>query len=291
MSEKTSAKNKAINFLSEENNGLLAFNADTIADIEPSEKIDSVKFVNTGFGKWEEQKTVLDNPVKKDRDQKASEVNSLEDQIGTYTELASKIDRNIFNTITEITDKKSQIVSIINTAVGAGCSVIPTLNAATINGVAIGIKSDVYDDTGTTSRYPKLENFQEQAFSQSTTQDLSESNLGRGYKTEFIINNEDKFVQNIVEIQPTGHPIFPADLTTQCLDYLSQVQTLASEIGSLRTQLSSSDVSDVNKVKTRKTEKEMFLYGYRRPEKYFSEREGENNSLSSTIQSNQSFFQ
>lgn len=291
MSEKTSAVNKAVNFLNDENNGLLAFNADTIADIEPSEKIESVKFVNTGFGKWEEQKTVADNPVKKDRDQKSSEVNILEDQISTYTELAQKIDRNIFNTITEITNKKAQIISIINTAVGAGCSVIGTATSATINGVAIGIGSDVYDDTGIASRYPRLENFQDKAFSQTTSQDLSNSNLGRGYKTEFKINNQDRFVQNILQIQPAGHPIFPVDLTTQCLDYLSQVQTLASEIGQLRTQLSSSDVSDVNKVKTRKTEKEMFIYGYRRPEKYFSEREGENNSLSGTIQSNQRFSQ
>lgn len=291
MSEKTSAVNKAVNFLIDENIGLLSFNTDTIANIEPSEKIESVKFVNTGFGKWEEQKTVLDNPVKKDRDQKSSEVNILEDQISTYTELAQKIDRNIFNTITEITNKKAQIISIINTAVGAGCSVIPSATSATINGVAIGIGSDVYDDTGIASRYPRLENFQDKAFSQSTSQDLSESNLGRGYKTEFKINNQDRFVQNILQIQPTGHPIFPVNLTTQCLGYLSQVQTLASEIGQLRTQLSSSDVSDVNKVKTRKTEKEMFIYGYRRPEKYFSERESENNSLSGTIQSNQRFSQ
>jgi hypothetical protein len=291
MSEKTSAVNKAVNFLNDENTGLLSFNADTIANIEPSEKVESVKFVNTGFGKWEEQKTVLDNPVKKDRDQKSSEVNILEDQISTYTELAQKIDRNIFNTITEITNKKAQIISIINTAVGAGCSVIGTATSATINGVAIGIGSDVYDDTGIASRYPRLENFQDKAFSQTTSQDLSESNLGRGYKTEFKINNQDRFVQNILQIQPAGHLIFPVDLTTQCLDYLSQVQTLASEIGQLRTQLSSSDVSDVNKVKTRKTEKEMFIYGYRRPEKYFSEREGENNSLSGTIQSNQRFSQ
>ena len=291
MSEKTSAVNKAVNFLNDENTGLLSFNADTIANIEPSEKVESVKFVNTGFGKWEEQKTVLDNPVKKDRDQKSGEVNILEDQISTYTELAQKIDRNIFNTITEITNKKAQIISIINTAVGAGCSVIGTATSATINGVAIGIGSDVYDDTGIASRYPRLENFQDKAFSQTTSQDLSNSNLGRGYKTEFKINNQDRFVENILQIQPTGHPIFPVDLTTQCLDYLSQVQTLASEIGQLRTQLSSSDVSDVNKVKTRKTEKEMFIYGYRRPEKYFSEREGENNSLSGTIQSNQRFSQ
>jgi len=81
MSESISPVNKAVNFLSEENNGLLSFNSDTVPNIEPSEKIESLEYVNTGFGKWEEKKIIVDNPVKKDRDQKAIEVNALEDQI------------------------------------------------------------------------------------------------------------------------------------------------------------------------------------------------------------------
>ena len=290
MSEKSSSANRALNFLSDENNSLLSFNQDIIADIEPSEKIESVSYKNTGFGKWEEEKKVLDNPIKKDRDQKASEVNTLEDQISTYSELSAKVDSSVLSTISQITERKTQIVSIINTAVGAGCSCVPTLTAATINGVAIGIRSDVYNDTAKIKRFNRLENLQSAPFSNTNQENLNAGNVGRGYETNYVINDENDFVQRILEIRPTGHPVFPVDLTTTCTNYYNQVQTLASEIGTLRSQLSSSLVSNANKVKSKKTEKELFLYGYRRPETYFSEREGDNNSLSQTISSTPEFF-
>lgn len=199
----------------------------------------------------------------KDPDSIPSKVNEDRNNlIVSYENLASVYDDEMRTYNEQINQKKSQIISIVNTAIGFGCSHVAG-DAANINGVACGIGSTIRQDVAVTKIYSNMNNYSANSpFSPVSPESLSPSNSGKGFEnsvsnnTGAIVGSNYRFINGLkVTFFPPGTS---SDAT--CISYRDQINTLASEIVTLRGQRDQY-LSQVNDLKKLKTKQELLKWG------------------------------
>ena len=230
---------------------------------------DTIKYQNAvaqDNGEYVLEDVETENPVKSSEVLRTSRITQLQDTIDAYEDSAAILDRKILEANELINYKKSQIVSIVSTAVGAGCSYIYAIPSAniplTINSVSIGYGRTVIYDESKYQIYDNLTNFSAvNPWDPDSTYPLSNSTAGSGYKT-ITSNNTGSSVGLGATLPGT---LLAGGASGTCAGYAASVTSLLSDISQLRTQRDSY-LTDTNLLKNGKLDEEILYWGEKNSE-------------------------
>ena len=283
---------KTINYLTSDNTLLNTYNTDATAGIASYPNTISKKVVTQDEnGRWSEQYVEQECPVKDPLKQKQEERDTIDSRIGSFQQTSAILDTKIMEINGTINFKKSQIVNLVSTAIGAGCSFISTIGsngAQNVGGVAIGVGRTVYNDTATISVYTNLSNYSTtNPFSPSVTSTLTLSNAGTGY-TSLTVDNGGSSVGSYSSIPTTAgqHPGAPSPAA--CAGYGSSVISIAAELTALRTQRDLY-LTNLNTLKKKTKVEELKRWGLKRSDQSIEDQKTSNQSLIDLINSQPEF--
>ena len=284
---------RVINSIGEENLQYRKFFENPTEGIEPVKETEQVEVIQNPQGKWEKRTNTVNYNQTGNTESRQNEHNFYKNQKKDLEEIASVADQSLLNIISDVNTYKQLIISTINTAVSAGCaSTINATNAAP-GGVTIGIGSDVYGDYGGIKRYEGLDDYgSDSPFKSDQEVSLTQSTVGKGYRTLYELNsskatNYGKY-QTITGAAATTAPI--GFNTTTCTDATATIVSIAASISALRAQINDSQINASNDVKTKKTESELFDWGYGSTENQINSQISSNQSVISSINSNVGLF-
>ena len=293
----------ALDSLTKENEKLGKGGTDGSPDITPVRNYERREVVERDDGTWGEIITEEESPVRKDIEQRASELEGFEIDAANYENLAKIGDNKVIQIIDEINAKKAGIITTVNAAVSAGCSVLTGnglwgKNGITVGGVVLSAPNTqtVYNtnypkftkDKGDIFAYDGLNNYMSDApFTGITSSTLIETNVGTGFSTGCIVNTGDEIV-GLYKTITTDISVGGA-----CAGYLATVNALASEINTLRDSLGTDwaagsyvgVVKDTIQVKDKKTGSETMIWSYRNEDEESRQQQEANNSLINNIES------
>ena len=221
-------------------------------------------------GEWNEIIAVDNNPypgVNETADKKLKERDKI---IKDYENAIEPYDRELYEYNQEINDKKSLIISLVNTAISAGCShITPTSGinttvvapgAENIGGVVCGYGSTLYKDRAIVSIYPKLDNYgAENPFDPKDKKNITPSDFGKGFESS-TKDNKGAAIEGY-EYIPTN-PLSHIFNSSTCVGYANQIISTAAEIQSLR-KLRDANVDQINILKEDKNGEEVRRWGTR----------------------------
>lgn len=144
----TGAPKEVLKYLQEDLDSLNTYNTNQIEET-PTETLTYKEISQNTDGTWTQNDNIVENPVKLPLDQKRADILNLENKVASFKESAAILDRKILDLNNQINFKKSQIISLVSSAVGLGCSVGVTTTSSTaliVNSVQIGFGSTVYQD-------------------------------------------------------------------------------------------------------------------------------------------------
>tara|TARA_A100000172_G_C3026124_1_gene104911 strand:- start:6 stop:938 length:933 start_codon:yes stop_codon:yes gene_type:complete len=298
----------ALDSIRKQNVELSKVGSDGSPDINPTATYEQRDVVQNDDGTWNETITEEESPVKKDITQRASELEGFEIDAANYENLAKIGDNKVIQIIDEINAKKAGIITTIQAAVSAGCSVpvgngLWGKNGITVGGVVLSAPNTqtVYNtnypkftkDKGDIFAYNDLNNYSSDSpFTGITSSTLIETNVGTGFSTGCIVNTGDEIVGLYKTI--TGAPEDdPLNIGGVCAVYATRVNTLASEINTLRNSLGTDwaagnyvgVLKDTIQVKDKKTGSETMIWSYRNEDEESRQQQEANNSLINNIES------
>ena len=290
--------------LKKDNEELKKTGTDGTPEIQPVKTYERREVVENDDGSWGETVIEEESPVKKDIEQRDNELKGFETDAANYKNLAKIGDNKVLQILAEINDKKSGIVTTIQAAVSAGCSV-PVGNGlwgpVTVGGVVLGPPNTqtVYNtdypqlskDKGDVYKYDGMDNYQSNnPFIGISSSTLTQNNVGTGFSTGCIVNNA-----GVVGMYKT----ITTDISVggACAVYLARVNSLASEIDTLRDSLGTNwaagsyvgVLKDTIQVKDKKTESETYLWSYKNTDAQLNIQQESNNSLINSIESQSEF--
>ena len=291
--------------LKKDNDELKKIGSDGTPEIQPVRNYEKRDVIENDDGTWGEIITEEESPVKKDIEQRDNELKGFETDAANYKNLAKIGDNKVLQILAEINDKKSGIVTTIQAAVSAGCSV-PVGNGlwgpVTVGGVVLGPANTqtVYNtdypvltnDTSFILTYDNLDNYQADApFTGETSSTLTQNNVGAGFSTGCVVNNGGTVgVYKTITGAPEDDPL---NIGGVCAVYATRVNTLASEINTLRNSLGTDwaagtyvgVIKDTIDVKDMKTGSETMIWSYRNDEEESKKQQQLNNNLIVSIES------
>ena len=293
----------ALDSLTKENEKLGKGGTDGSPDITPVRNYERRNVIQNDDGTWGETITEEESPVRKDVEQRANELEGFEIDAANYENLAKIGDNKVIQILVEINDKKAGIITTVNAAVSAGCSVLTGnglwgKNGITVGGVVLSAPNTqtVYNtnypkftkDKGDIFAYDGLNDYMSDApFAGITSSTLTQNNVGTGFSTGCIVNTGDEIV-GLYKTITTNISVGGA-----CAGYLATVNALASEIDTLRDSLGTDWASgnyvgvlkDTVEVKDKKTDSELFIWAYNNSDEKIQQKQSSNNSLIETIES------
>ena len=293
----------ALDSIKKDNEELKKIGTDGSPDITPVRNYERREVVERDDGTWGEIITEEESPVRKDIEQRASELEGFEIDAANYENLAKIGDNKVIQIIDEINAKKAGIITTVNAAVSAGCSVLTGNGLWGKNGITVGgvVLSAPNTQTVYNTNYPKftkdkgdifvydgLNNYMSDApFTGITSSTLIETNVGTGFSTGCIVNTGDEIV-GLYKTITTYISVGGA-----CAGYLATVNALASEIDTLRDSLGTDwaagsyvgVVKDTIQVKDKKTGSETMIWSYRNEDEESRQQQEANNSLINNIES------
>tara|TARA_B100001250_G_C19759498_1_gene771751 strand:+ start:707 stop:1630 length:924 start_codon:yes stop_codon:yes gene_type:complete len=291
--------------LKKDNEELKKTGTDGTPEIQPVKTYERREVVENDDGSWGETVIEEESPVKKDIEQRDNELKGFETDAANYKNLAKIGDNKVLQILAEINDKKSGIITTIQAAVSAGCSV-PVGNGlwgpVTVGGVVLGPANTqtVYNtdypvltnDTSFILTYDNLDNYQADApFTGETSSTLTQNNVGAGFSTGCVVNNGGTVgVYKTITGAPEDDPL---NIGGVCAVYATRVNTLASEINTLRNSLGTDwaagtyvgVLKDTIDVKDMKTGSETMIWSYRNDEEESKKQQQLNNNLIVSIES------
>ena len=291
--------------LKKDNDELKKIGSDGTPEIQPVRNYEKRDVIENDDGTWGEIITEEESPVKKDIEQRDNELKGFETDAANYKNLAKIGDNKVLQILAEINDKKSGIITTIQAAVSAGCSV-PVGNGlwgpVTVGGVVLGPANTqtVYNtdypvltnDTSFILTYDNLDNYQADApFTGETSSTLTQNNVGAGFSTGCVVNNGGTVgVYKTITGAPEDDPL---NIGGVCAVYATRVNTLASEINTLRNSLGTDwaagtyvgVIKDTIDVKDMKTGSETMIWSYRNDEEESKKQQQLNNNLIASIES------
>lgn len=284
---------RVINSIGEENFNHKKFFENPTEGISPVKETEQIEVVRNEQGKWEKRTSTINYDQTSNSESREIEHNFYKQQKNDLEEMASVADEALLNIISDINTNKQLIISTINTAVSAGCaSTINATNAAP-GGVTIGIGSDVYGDYAGIKKYEGLDDYgSDSPFKSDQEQSLTQSTLGKGYRTLYEINsqkatNYGKY-RTITGAAATTAPI--GFNTATCSSAVSTIVSIAADISNLRSQINDSQINASNDIKTKKTESELFDWGYGSSGNQINSQISKNQGVINSINSNVGLF-
>ena len=295
----------ALDSLQKQNEGLKKGSVDPTPDIEPAKNYEKRDVIQNDDGTWGETITEEKLPAKSSKARESEQVEGFKRDIANYRNLAKIGDNKVLQILGEINDKKLGILTTVNAAVSAGCSVLVgdgTWGPVTVGGVVLGPANtqSVYNtsypklsnDKSFILTYDNLDNYQADApFTGITSSTLTQNNVGTGFSTGCIVNTG-------ATLEAGGNTQFKTittdiPLSGACAGYLATVNSLASEIGVLRDSLGTDwaagsyvgVIKDTIDVKDMKTGSETMIWSYRNDEEESKKQQESNNSLINSIES------
>ena len=293
----------ALDSIKKDNEELKKIGTDGSPDITPVRNYERRNVIQNDDGTWGETITEEESPVRKDVEQRANELEGFEIDAANYENLAKIGDNKVIQIIDEINAKKAGIITTVNAAVSAGCSVLTGNGLWGKNGITVGgvVLSAPNTQTVYNTNYPKftkdkgdifvydgLNNYMSDApFTGITSSTLIETNVGTGFSTGCIVNTGDEIV-GLYKTITTDISVGGA-----CAGYLATVNALASEIDTLRDSLGTDwaagsyvgVVKDTIQVKDKKTGSETMIWSYRNEDEESRQQQEANNSLINNIES------
>ena len=293
----------ALDSLTKENEKLGKGGTDGSPDITPVRNYERRNVIQNDDGTWGETITEEESPVRKDVEQRANELEGFEIDAANYENLAKIGDNKVIQILDEINDKKAGIITTVNAAVSAGCSVLTGnglwgKNGITVGGVVLSAPNTqtVYNtnypkftkDKGDIFAYDGLNDYMSDApFAGITSSTLTQNNVGTGFSTGCIVNTGDEIV-GLYKTITTDISVGGA-----CAGYLATVNALASEIDTLRDSLGTNwaagsyvgVLKDTINVKDKKTESKLFIWAYNNSDNKIQQKQASNTSLANTIES------
>lgn len=247
---------------------VLTYGSDTVDDINPPKEVESVEFSQDPSGKYSKDTKNKDSNIVKDIKMRQDETDLHEKEVDDFIKLARTSDDKLLALATQINQRKHLIISKINEAVSAGCSVgigttVKLGSPAIVNGVEVGIGLTVTEDFAYIKKYAGLDNYTGGVpFSSDDVITLSSSNTGKGYFSGFTENGGPS-IGTYYTISAGISTIFGIGSTAACQAITNEIVVIAAEIADLRSQIDYTLMNKINKVKDRKTESEVFLWGYK----------------------------
>ena len=255
----TGAPKEVLKYLQEDLDSLNTYNTNQIEET-PTETLTYKEISQNTDGTWTQNDNIVENPVKLPLDQKRADILNLENKVASFKESAAILDRKILDLNNQINFKKSQIVSLVSSAVGLGCSVgVTTTSSAAliVNSVQIGFGSTVYQDQAKNKVYSGLTDYTARnPFTSDSTVTLSASNVGDGYGS-ITSNNDGSNVGTYRTVFTTGHP---GGISATCVGFANSISSIAAELTALRSERDSY-LTNVNTVKDGKLGEEIILWG------------------------------
>lgn len=227
-------------------------------------------------GRWLESQKTNAQPGKKSKQIRDDRLAKDEQDVQNYKDLASISDSDLYNKVTQINEKKNQIITLINDAIGIGCS-----SGITTSPGYIGITSFVTTDSAKVKKY-QFDDYSTANPFVSSTANLSSSNIGDGYKTTFTINGGSDVGSYKTITYNALHQIIPNGETI-CSGYASSITTLISEIQTLQSQVDQDLISDTNTLKNKKIDSELFVWGQKRQKTKLQQQKTENNNIKTLV--------
>ena len=293
----------ALDSLTKENEKLGKGGTDSTPDITVPSTYEDRLVEQNDDGTWSQNIIEEENPVKKDIEQRANELEGFEIDAANYENLAKIGDNKVIQILVEINDKKAGIITTVNAAVSAGCSVLTGnglwgKNGITVGGVVLSAPNTqtVYNtnypkftkDKGDIFAYDGLNDYMSDApFAGITSSTLTQNNVGTGFSTGCIVNTGDEIV-GLYKTITTDISVGGA-----CAGYLATVNALASEIDTLRDSLGTNwaagsyvgVLKDTINVKDKKTDSKLFIWAYNNSDNKIQQKQASNTSLANTIES------
>ena len=292
----------AIDSIRKQNKELGKGGTDSIPDITVPSTYEDRSVAQNDDGTWNQNIIEEEIPVKKDIDQRASELEGFERDVTNYENLAKIGDNKVLSILGEINAKKLEIVDTISDAVSAGCSVLVgngLWGPVTVDGVVLGpantqtVHNTDYpvltEDSVKLYKYDNLDVYSSDApFTGISSAIITGTNVGTGFTNQCFAN-----FGGTVGMYKT---ITGAE-GGACGAFRDKVFTLAAEINTLRNSLGTDwdagsyvgVLKDTIEVKDIKTGAETMVWSYKNEDVEIEQQKNSNNSLISTIEGQSEF--
>ena len=271
------------------------YGVDSSEGIGVTNRYDEVTIgVNSTTNRYEKTSESKESVVKKDINARADELAFYENQLAELKSITTVADRKLFNATESINEKKSQIVTITQNAVGCGCSSDITDAFITTNSgtVSIGIGSTVFTDRPVIKTYSNLSTNNDNPFQEDNTITMTESDLGEGYETQYEENSSEGVTLT------TTHRTLNGSVTqgslggctvNDCQNFRQDIVNLAEEIDTIRGTIDNQLISDTNVVKDEKTEVELFIWSYKNTDSRIQEDKDSTENVMRVIENQNGF--
>ena len=291
-----------IDSIRKQNKELSKGGTDSIPDITVPSTYEDRSVAQNDDGTWNQNIIEEEIPVKKDIDQRASELEGFERDVTNYENLAKIGDNKVLSILGEINAKKLEIVDTISDAVSAGCSVLVgngLWGPVTVDGVVLGpantqtVHNTDYpvltEDSVKLYKYDNLDVYSSDApFTGISSAIITGTNVGTGFTNQCFAN-----FGGTVGMYKT---ITGAE-GGACGAFRDKVFTLAAEINTLRNSLGTDwdagsyvgVLKDTIEVKDIKTGAETMVWSYKNEDEEIEQQKNSNNSLISTIEGQSEF--
>lgn len=286
---------RVINSIGQENLEYKKYFEDPTEGIKPVKETEQVEIIQNPQGKWEKRTNTVNYNLTTNSESRQNEHDFYINQTKDLEEVSSVADQALLNIISDINTHKQLIISTITTAVNAGCAstVDPEVDPAP-GGVVIGIGMTVYGDYAGIKKYEGLDDYNSDLpFKSDQEVSLTQSRVGKGYRTLYELNSEKATDYGIYEtLTGAATTTAPAGLntTTTCVGATTTIVSIAASISALRAQINDSQLNASNDIKTKKTESELFDWGYGNTEVRINEQISTNQSVITGINNNVGLF-
>jgi hypothetical protein len=237
--------------------------------------VTSISVTENSDGTWSKTETTQNKPYSTVNEIKNEIIDERDEVVANYENLIKPLDEEMYDYNEQINQKKQLIVDLVDHAITIGCTYIsPIIGVATspgaenIGGVSVGIGSTIRKDRAVINRYTNLDDPRaENPFDPDVDQDMSSSNLGKGYKNYTDNNSGEILTSNYKFIPATllSHPVIPVGLGASCVAIANSISSLAQEIDALRP-LREENVEEINLLKEDKKAEEVRLWGLKQSE-------------------------
>lgn len=234
--------------------------------------VTSISVTENSNGTWSKTETTQKKPYSTVNEIKNEIIDERDEVVANYENLVKPLDEQMYDYNEQINQKKQLIVDLVNEAITIGCTYIsPIIGVATspgaenIGGVSVGIGSTIREDRAIISRYTNLDDPQsENPFDPDVDENISSSNLGKGYKN-YTDNNSGNILTSNYKFIPSTLISHPISVGSSCVGIANSIISLAQEIDALRP-LREQNVEEINLLKEDKKAEEVRRWGLKQSE-------------------------
>ena len=210
-------------------------------------------------------------------------------RLSRYADILEPLDDQIVKINANINSNKAGIITQMNSAISAGCSVVPFTSGTTssileINGVSVGINSDIYSDTAMIMQYNNITNANApDPFSVDEQNYLSIGSTGQGYKN--IHTNDDKTYGNMIGTWQTVNPWLASASSGSnptCQACVDAINDFATGLGTMRP-LRDKFLNDINNLKDARLDDQLSNWAFKREDINVENRKTQLNNIIATL--------